>query len=277
MSEETKQLADATKKVASTSSFPPHVISAAKNAPNCKVDYAKMQTMGDISTYSCLMPWQIQQMEEVLFEKLEFANSDTNTNSANSVKQVTRIIDATAHIGGNTLHFASCFPLAEISAVELDADTFNCLSANVSSFTSSFLPASSRKIDLYRGDAVKLLPQLLASIESSTSSSSVAGKTLIFVDPPWGGRDYKEKKELCLYLGKRRVVDLCYEWLTASAASSTTSAENHTNRNNYCILLKVPPNFAFSDLCKKLRVKVHPIRSIDAKNVLYYFILEITL
>jgi 16S rRNA G966 N2-methylase RsmD len=100
-----------------------------------------------------------------------------------------------------------------VEAIEIDKDNFEALKNNVKVF-------KLKNVTLHQGDATKLF----------------RWKTdILYVDPPWGGPDYKEKQNLDLYLGKERLDEfisliLQQEW-----------------RPHY-VFIKLPRNYAFERL-----------------------------
>jgi predicted RNA methylase len=100
------------------------------------------------------------------------------------------ICDATACIGGNTHSFARFF--AKVHAVEKDATRFSYLKHNM-----NVLQASN--ITCVHGDSLALIPAL-------------ANLDIIFMDPPWGGPDYKTHASLELALSGVPLADVCRRW-----------------------------------------------------------------
>jgi len=88
------------------------------------------------------------------------------------------VTDATANVGGSTLAFAS--QVKHVNAVEISKETFDILKHNVS---------------LFDFDNITLINDNYLNIFATLTQD------LIFVDPPWGGPDYKDKDKVSLYLG----------------------------------------------------------------------------
>ena len=88
------------------------------------------------------------------------------------------VVDGTAGVGGNTLRFAA--HCDAVTAYELDAETFDFLQHNVS------VLGLSGRVTCVRGSIVE-------------QQHRVAGD-LFFVDPPWGGPEYKNLDRCPLFL-----------------------------------------------------------------------------
>jgi len=88
------------------------------------------------------------------------------------------ITDATSCIGGDSIRFSKYFN--SVNSVEIDEDNFNCLVENIKRFgCHNILPFLQDYLEIY--DKLK--------------------QDIIYIDPPWGGMDYKSKKEVFLKMG----------------------------------------------------------------------------
>jgi len=121
------------------------------------------------------------------------------------------ITDATACIGGDTINFALKFK--SVKSVEIQNENFETLKHNIEQYNLT-------NVELFHGDCVKII----------TWKSDI-----LYVDPPWGGPNYKIHENLDLFLGSKRV-DVWIEELLHKEFCP-----------NY-IVLKVPQNFNFSRL-----------------------------
>ena len=91
------------------------------------------------------------------------------------------ITDSTACVGGDTINFALHFK--EVHSIEYSKDNFTALKHNVSVY-------NLRNVSLYHGDCMKIYNW---------------ASDVLYIDPPWGGPDYREKKELDLFLAGVRL------------------------------------------------------------------------
>ena len=75
---------------------------------------------------------------------------------------------------------------------------------------------------------------------------------MIYIDPPWGGKSYKYKKDVNLFLSTIPIYDIC----------------NSLYEKSKCIILKVPKNFNI----KKFKKKLYNVRYIymNLKKYIYY-------
>jgi predicted RNA methylase len=121
------------------------------------------------------------------------------------------ITDATACIGGDTLNFALQF--GHVHSIELSTENFEALEHNIEIY-------NLKNVTLYHGDCVQLFHW---------------NTNVLYVDPPWGGKDYKKHKEMDLYLSDKRIDCWLEEILSRK------------NRPEY-IVLKLPSNYNFKRL-----------------------------
>jgi predicted RNA methylase len=121
------------------------------------------------------------------------------------------ITDATACIGGDTLNFALKF--GHVHSIELNQENFEALENNIQIY-------DLHNVTLHHGDCTRLFNW---------------NTHVLYVDPPWGGKDYKKHKELDLRLSDKRLDCWLEEILSRK------------NRPDY-IVLKLPYNYNFKRL-----------------------------
>jgi predicted RNA methylase len=132
------------------------------------------------------------------------------------------ITDMTGNVGGDTILFGLNFK--RVVSYELKEDNFKALKNNVSEFGLA-------NVELHHGDAVKNIPNIDTDV--------------VYIDAPWGGPEYKDKKVLDLFLGPLRIDELVPRIL---------------ERSSY-VFLKVPGNYNFQRLkdigsgLKKLKIR----------------------
>jgi 16S rRNA G966 N2-methylase RsmD len=105
-------------------------------------------------------------------------NLNINLNENLNKKKEIIITDATSGIGGNVLTFSTFFN--KVNAIELNNENYKALCHNMSLYNRS-------NIKFYNGDSLMLIPCIKQDI--------------IFVDPPWGGRFYKQENFVNIKLG----------------------------------------------------------------------------
>ena len=121
------------------------------------------------------------------------------------------ITDATGCVGGDTIQFGLNFKT--VDTIEININNFEALKNNISVYKLN-------NINLHLGDATKLYNW----------------KTdVLYIDPPWGGPNYREVKELDLLISGTRL-DVWLEEILL-----------RKNRPSY-IFLKLPTNFNFRRL-----------------------------
>jgi 16S rRNA G966 N2-methylase RsmD len=123
------------------------------------------------------------------------------------------IIETSAGIGGNTVSFCKFFH--SVYSIEFDQTTYDCLESNVKLLCDK-VPT------LYLDSCINAVPRILSDPR----------KFVIFMDPPWGGPDFKLKKKLELYYSKVPVNMLIKDYAR--------------NDNVKLIVLKAPVNLQIS-------------------------------
>ncbi len=141
------------------------------------------------------------------------------------------ITDLTGNVGGDTILFGLNFK--KVHSIEINDENFQALENNVNVF-------KLKNINLYFGDSTKLYDWYT---------------DVLYLDAPWGGKDYRKYKLLDLYLGSIRIDEFL---------------EKVVKRNN-CpkyIFLKVPYNYNFDRLNKLGKVKKYKIRNYYIISIL---------
>ena len=144
------------------------------------------------------------------------------------------ITDATACIGGNTYSFSKYF--TQVHAIELDFQRYHYLQNNLTVLETN-------NVDVYHGDLMVVCQQLY--------------QDLIFIDPPWGGPEYKTQDLVDLYLSSIPLANVC------ERCCSTTKY----------IALKTPTNFnidKFLEDTKSYMTLIHKNTKLRKLN-LYLF------
>lgn len=131
------------------------------------------------------------------------------------------ITDATAGVGGNAISFAQRFK--HVNAIEIDTERFNYLLNNINVYQTS-------NTTLYNGNCLTIIPDLPAN-------------DIIFIDPPWGGRGYKNQEKIRLTLGTQKIEDICCDFLDSSKMISVPKI----------IAIKLPKNYDIEFIYQKLK------------------------
>lgn len=183
------------------------------------IDYSKLQTTEE-GSYSITRRRDAERIMNVL--RGAFPN----------LRQLT-ITDATACIGGDTLNFASHF--AHVHSIELKENNFKALSHNVEIY-------GFQNVTLHHADSTTFFNW---------------NTHILYIDPPWGGKDYRKHKDLDLYLSEKRL-DMWLEEILL-----------RRNRPNY-IILKLPVNYHFNRL--NFLVNVDAIRPYQIRSYILVII-----
>lgn len=136
------------------------------------------------------------------------------------------ITDATAGVGGNTISFSKTFKY--VNSIEMDVNRCKYLENNISVY-------SINNCSIYCENCVNLIYKL--------------NHDIVFFDPPWGGKDYREKPELRLELSNTSIESICCNLLN----------EKYTSYVPKIITLKLPKNYDlkyFYDIIKKDNVNI---------------------
>ena len=177
------------------------------------------------SKYSSLLPKHVKQVEQIF---LTWFNH-------NDIK---KIVDATAHIGVDSVHFRLMFPKAEINSYEINTNTYQLLEKNVKDFT-----IHTHNINFLKAD----LPSDIS---------------FVYIDAPWGGRNYNKIKDdtFELYLGKLNIKEIAKHLLLSKKTKN--------------VILKVPRNYKFSNLSKNFNIKKENVMD---KGKISYVLLNLTI
>lgn len=156
------------------------------------------------------------------------------------------ITDGCACVGGNVLSFALSGLFAQVNAVEFNADRAHMLKHNV--------------------DVIRHRVQTPVNIltGSYTDWMQTLDQDIVFLDPPWGGPDYKTKQSVSLSLGNTHLADIVL-------------ALYFNNRAMY-VVWKAPKNFNLDEMQDKLLreqsdLDVMVLREFK-KYILYYVSLK---
>lgn len=144
------------------------------------------------------------------------------------------VTDATSGVGGNVLSF--CKFGFEVNAVEIDNERFTYLTHNLNEYHYN--------VNLFNNDYLDIYDRL--------------SQDVIFVDPPWGGIEYKNiSEELTLKLGNMEIEDLCNKINDKKLAKLT--------------VLKLPFNYDLNYIKNKINL---PITIYKMKNILLLIIMN---
>ena len=178
------------------------------------IDFRKF-VVTDESHYSCLKPWHIEQLQKIF---QTWFHPD----------RVSLIVDATANIGVDSIHFCKFFENATIYSYEIEPFTASLLQQNINTFKCV-------------NNKVFVKDFLLSHHDFKTA-------TFIYIDAPWGGSDYKKvKTKMDLFMHKHSInVKEVAKKLILSGKTED-------------VILKVPSNFNFGDLSPTFLVEAEDV------------------
>lgn len=172
--------------------------------------------------------------EEALYSTTDQLTADKITRDLlRFLERSSTICDGTSCIGGNTYSFAQTF--SHVIAYELDPKRASYLSQNMKSL-------NMHHVQCFEGDVIQLLRQKV---------------DCIFLDPPWGGPEYKQHNYIQLSLSQKPLSIVC-----KLLAPYTTY-----------FALKVPINFdetTFQQECQGFLSLVHRNTQLRKMHLLIY-------
>jgi len=164
------------------------------------------------------------------------------------------IIDYTAGVGGNVLSFSKFFN--KIFAVEISEIRSDYLKNNIEIY-------GYKNIYVYNKCALEFNSEDMIEINPS----------VIFIDPPWGGNEYKNNDNLLLNLGNKPIEELLIDIISKFSNHylkliDENSKEKYNNYNNKIILLKLPKNYDIEYLYEYIK-KNNNFKNYIVKSYLY--------
>ena len=142
------------------------------------------------------------------------------------------ITDATGCIGGNSIFFAKDFK--SVNSVEKDQDVFNVLKKNTNFSNCKH----------YNCSYLHIMHTLR--------------QDLVFLDPPWGGTDYKKTDSIDLFLDDLNVIDII----------------NSLYHNARYIAMKIPNNYNLNELNRnfwEFNIYPIPLNKKDVFNLIVFY------
>ena len=167
---------------------------------------------------------QLRLDHEALYSTTDQLTADKITKDLlKYIPKSAKIADATACVGGNTYSFAQHF--REVHAYELDPVRAAYLAHNIRVL-------NTENVTVICGDVLRRIREHYS---------------LVFVDCPWGGPNYKISDSIRLFLSGKPLEDVCFQL---------------SNYTDY-IALKVPTNFAEAEFLRE----TEPFLELLFKNV----------
>ena len=147
------------------------------------------------------------------------------------------IIDATGGGGGDSISF--CKEFMNVISIEYNKETFEILKNNINCYNFT-------NIHIINDDSLKIIPK-------------ITHHDIIYIDPPWGGSDYKNHKKLNLEFGSlplEKVISIFFD-------------EKEMACIPFIIVLKLPLNYNMEkmyNLLDPLDLQIH-LYNLKKKNI----------
>lgn len=217
----------------------------------CSLNY-NLFTIVENSEYSCLMPWYVYQVNNCL-DKIY---KEINLNKF----KINKIVDAGANIGVDSINFLYNFPNSQLISFEIDNKTYKALCKNLLEFNNitnlnsiKDLENSENKVQAYNKDFLLNL-------------NKIKNADIVFIDAPWGGKIYKDKKSVSIYLQPENDYYNIYNYDESKNIISITKTILQNKYNVKSVILKVPYNYEFKNLENEIR-KLDKQLNITYKNI----------
>lgn len=130
------------------------------------------------------------------------------------------VIESNGGLGGDTITFAKHVKVSSVVSIELDDERFKSLVHNVSLYKKI-----SGKVKLYNDNFIDWFIRNKRKVEKKN--------TCLFVDPPWGGADYKQKKK----------IDDLYMMDNSGTLYGMMDIVNLVSKYFTMVIIKLPYNF----------------------------------
>lgn len=180
--------------------------------------------LNEVGFYSISKPEEAQLITNFIVHVIESCGLGDSKNLC--------ITDATAGFGGNTINFAEHFK--KVIAIEKFFKNYEILKHNINVYNLD-------NVETINGSFLNFIPEKCEDI--------------LFFDPPWGGKKYKNKNNLMLYLDTTPIYDII----------------NQIPNKTKIIAVKIPYNFDYGNFINKL----YPNQSIINKKIKNYNLLII--
>jgi 16S rRNA G966 N2-methylase RsmD len=147
------------------------------------------------------------------------------------------ITDGTANNGSDTIVFAQTFD--KVNSIEIDKINYDVLTNNISIF-------DLKNVTVYNNDTLNIISELKQEI--------------IYLDPPWGGPNYKEESTVHLYLGD---LEISYFYLKYKDKAKL-------------FVFKVPRNYDFNYFINNVKtntLSIYPYIDVTKYNMLRFYLI----
>jgi len=202
----------------------------------CTINY-KLFSIVENSRYSCLMPWYVSQVNSFLKDMYIKPNISVN-----------KIIDTGANIGVDSINFLINFPSSKLIAFEIENKTYNALCNNLLEYKSLTRVNSKEELIKHNSKVQAYNKDFLLNFELIYNSD------IVFIDAPWGGSIYKDKKNVSIYLQPENDYYNINYYDSSKNIITITKKILNKKYNVKSVMLKVPYNYEFDNFEKELNL-----------------------
>ena len=200
----------------------------------CTINY-KLFSIVENSRYSCLMPWYVSQVNFFLKDIYIKPNISVN-----------KIVDSGANIGVDSINFLINFPRSQLIAFEIENKTYNALCNNLLEYKTVTKVNSKEELILHNSKVQAYNKDFLLNFDLIYNSD------IVFIDAPWGGSIYKDKKNISIYLHPENDYYNINDYDSSKNIITITKKILNKKYNVKSVMLKVPYNYEFDNFEKEL-------------------------
>ena len=151
---------------------------------------------------------------------------------------IEKIIDCTGCVGGDTIALATAFKSAKIISIEIDKERCSILQNN---------------IDVYELKNVNVIHNCCIDYIKKSDMSDV-----VYIDPPWGGDNYKKSENIKLFIGDMTIEDFTIGIFNGMFLIGIPKL----------LVIKLPKNYDYLHFCKivgnkELKIIKHQLAKIN--------------
>jgi 16S rRNA G966 N2-methylase RsmD len=151
--------------------------------------------------------------------------------------KINNVIDCTGCVGGDTISFGKSFNT--VTSIELDKQKYKFLQNNVK---------------IYGLNNVNVINSCCIDYIKNSSASDV-----VYIDPPWGGKNYKNKHFITLSIGDMTIEEFSFGVFNGMFKEGEPKI----------LALKLPKNYDYVYFCKNININndmkiiKHQLNKID--------------
>jgi hypothetical protein len=136
--------------------------------------------------------------------------------------KINNIIDCTGCVGGDTIAFAQLFN--NVISIEINKERYKFLLNN---------------INVYELNNVTVINSCCINYIKESCASDI-----VYIDPPWGGKNYKHKQTITLNIGDISIEEFSYGMFNGMFKEGEPKI----------LAIKLPKNYDYSFFCKNVNV-----------------------